>query len=221
MQGKKAPRVAREKVSRGGVTKTRTEQKKGKAGETVLLVFVFGVTFLVFLQFTGMVDLPFLRFLPLGKGGVEAQRNTTAALPEGTPEVLYPGPTLEGTPSPEDIKGTPVPQEGGAQDASVPEVAQRTPEPPASGVTVTPVPLEVVQSPLPSPVPSEAQNLTRVARIYSAMEPQDAAKILEQWSDEEVVEVLSSMKERDAARILNAMSVEKAASVLKKMRERR
>lgn len=211
MQGKKAPRVAREKVATGGITRTKTEKKKEGRGGTVLLALVFGLTFLLFLQFTGMVDLPFLRFLPLGKGKVTAQQEVASIAPEGTPEVLYPGPTLVETASPEGE----VAEEGEEKEVQGETV-------PASQVTVsvTPLPSEA-PSMLPSPSPSETQSLTRIARIYSAMEPQDAARILEQWSDEEVVQVLSAMKERDAARILNAMSVERAASVLKKMRERR
>lgn len=213
MQGKKAPRVAKEKISKGSVPRTKTERKKGGVGETVLLIFVFGMTFLVFLQFTGMVDLPFLRFLPLGRGRVEAQREVTTVSPEGEATVLYPGPTLEGTPSPE---------KGEEETQEEVRVAMETPQ---VTLEVTPLPSEVpqvlVSSPLPSPTPQGGGSITRVARIYSAMEPQDAAKILEQWSDEEVVQVLSAMKERDAARILNAMSVEKAASVLKRMREGR
>lgn len=210
MQGKKAPRVAKEKIAAGGIPKTKTERKKGKAGETVLLVFVFGVTFLIFLQFTGMVDLPFLRFLPFGKSKVGAQQEVVTLPPEGEEVVLYPGPTLEGTPPPQEEV-----TEEGAPPQETPQVA----------LVVTPMPSEVppspVPSPEPSPTPSGSGNLTRVARIYSAMEPQDAAKILEQWDDEEVVQVLLAMKERDAARILNAMSAEKASSVLKKMREGR
>ncbi|WP_438316727.1 MotE family protein [Candidatus Caldatribacterium sp. SIUC1] len=217
-KGKKAPRIAREKVTAGSVSSTKTPKKKGNAGETVLLLLVFGVTFLVFLQFTGMVDLPFLRFLPFGKGKVEAQRETASemALPSGTPEVLYPGPTLENTPPAEGEGGNGEIQEEGVQESPVAVVVSPLPEATEETVGVPRVPPEV-----PSPSPSPSGNLSRVARIYSAMEPKDAAKILEQWSDEEVVQVLSAMKERDAARILNAMSVEKAASVLKKMREGR
>ena len=218
-KGKKAPRIAREKVAAGSVGSTKTPKKKGNAGETVLLLFVFGVTFLVFLQFTGMVDLPFLRFLPFGKGKVEAQRETSSemALPSGTPEVLYPGPTLESTPPAEDKREGEEIQEGtDVQESPVAVVVSPLPEAMEGMVGVPRVTPEV-----PSPSPSPSGNLSRVARIYSAMEPKDAAKILEQWSDEEVVQVLSAMKERDAARILNAMSVEKAASVLKKMREGR
>ncbi len=213
MQGKKAPRVAKEKVSAGGVSRTRTERKKGGAGETVLLAFVFGVTFLVFLQFTGMVDLPFLRFLPFGKGKVEVQREVTEVAgvsPQETAEVLYPGPTLEGMTSPE-----------GEKEGEASQGAQTEEETPQVVVVVTPPPSETPEPSAPPPTPSGMGSLTRIARIYSAMEPQDAAKILEQWNDEEVVQVLSAMKERDAARILNAMSVEKAASVLRKMREGR
>lgn len=217
MQGKKAPRVAKEKIAAGGIPKTKTERKKGGAGETVLLVLVFGVTFLVFLQFTGMVDLPFLRFLPFGKSRVGAQQETVMVPPKGEEEVvLYPGPTLEGTPPPQ----VEVPEEG-----ATPREAEGEVETPQVALVVTPMPSEAPQSPAPSPEPSPTPsglgNLTRVARIYSAMEPQDAAKILEQWDDEEVVQVLLAMKERDAARILNAMSAEKASSVLKKMREGR
>lgn len=216
MQGKKAPRMAKEKIATGGVPRTKTERKKGKAGETVLLVFVFGVTFLIFLQFTGMVDLPFLRFLPLGKGKVGAQQETVAVSQEKEEAVLYPGPTLEGTPPPQ----------GEATEGEVhPQETEDVVETPQVTLVVTPMPSEVPLSPAPSPEPSPTPlgsgNLTRVARIYSAMEPQDAAKILEQWDDEEVVQVLLAMKERDAARILNAMSAEKASSVLKKMREGR
>jgi hypothetical protein len=215
-KGKKAPRIARERVTAGSVGSTKTPKKKRNAGETVLLLFVFGVTFLVFLQFTGMVDLPFLRFLPFGKGKVEAQREVVSETvpPSGTPEVLYPGPTLESTPPAEDGGGNEEIREEGVQESPVTVVVSPLPETMEETVRVPRVSPEV-------PSPSPSGNLSRVARIYSAMEPRDAAKILEQWSDEEVVQVLSAMKERDAARILNAMSVEKAASVLKKMREGR
>jgi hypothetical protein len=68
---------------------------------------------------------------------------------------------------------------------------------------------------------SREEKIFRLAKIYTAMEPEEASRIMEKLSDEEVVEILSVMKERNVAEILNAFPVERAAEIMKKMMEGR
>ncbi|MDA0745089.1 MAG: hypothetical protein O2954_01105 [bacterium] len=51
-----------------------------------------------------------------------------------------------------------------------------------------------------------AERLNQAIALYSAMRPADAASIMDQMSDELVLEILPNLKERQAARILNSLT---------------
>ena len=57
----------------------------------------------------------------------------------------------------------------------------------------------------------------KLARLYSAMRPQDAASALSKLDDELVIQILSKMEERKAARILAAMGPDRAADLTVRM----
>ncbi|HIE04843.1 MAG TPA: hypothetical protein EYP61_08800 [Candidatus Latescibacteria bacterium] len=57
----------------------------------------------------------------------------------------------------------------------------------------------------------------KLARLYSAMRPQDAASALSKLDDELVVQILSKMEERKAAKILAAMGPDRAADLTVRM----
>lgn len=50
-----------------------------------------------------------------------------------------------------------------------------------------------------------AERLAQLTTLYSAMRPGDAAAIMDQMSDEMVLEILPTLPERNAARILNGL----------------
>ena len=50
-----------------------------------------------------------------------------------------------------------------------------------------------------------ADRLTQLTTLYSAMRPGDAAAIMDQMSDEMVLEILPTLPDRNAARILNGL----------------
>jgi len=52
----------------------------------------------------------------------------------------------------------------------------------------------------------EAGNLKRLAKMYSAMEPSGAAKILRELDDIVLVKILTQLKEADTAQILEALA---------------
>ncbi|GEM_PF-719558 len=231
----KKPRLAQEKRQGSFVTSTHATQSarqgKGGGGELLMYLVVFGLVFVFFLNFLGIVEIPFLQFLRLGKGMAEnGTEKREVNVPEEVREPLYQGPQLEGAQGEVMIA-----IEGGAlgesqeppKDQSAMNITPQEGEP---VITIEPLPEgEVepseVEQPLPSPSPrgetahteGASGNLYRVAKIYAAMEPQEAVRILEQFSDEEVVSILASMKERQVAEILQAMPADRAASVAKKM----
>ena len=51
-----------------------------------------------------------------------------------------------------------------------------------------------------------SERLQQLTTLYGAMRPGDAAAIMDQMSDEMVLEILPTLKERQAARILNALA---------------
>lgn len=70
----------------------------------------------------------------------------------------------------------------------------------------------------------EQSNLKKLARIYSTMAPDNAAKILNELTDEMIVKVLVFMKESESAPILEAMGknnpadTKRAALITEKLR---
>jgi flagellar motility protein MotE (MotC chaperone) len=51
-----------------------------------------------------------------------------------------------------------------------------------------------------------AKRLEQAVALYSAMRPADAAVIMDQMSDEMILEIIPRLKERQAARILNSLA---------------
>lgn len=71
---------------------------------------------------------------------------------------------------------------------------------------------------------SEKRNLRKLAKVYSAMDPDQAAPILARLDDDTIANILIRMKERQAAKLLgsfgaqNAESKQRAALISKKIR---
>jgi hypothetical protein len=61
----------------------------------------------------------------------------------------------------------------------------------------------------------------RLARIFAAMKPTDAAEVLTQLEDAQIEQILLSMQERNAAPILAAMDAQRVASVSRRALEGR
>ena len=54
-----------------------------------------------------------------------------------------------------------------------------------------------------------ADRLAQLVVLYDAMRPADAATIMDQMSDEMILEILPRLKERQAAKVLNSLSDDK------------
>jgi hypothetical protein len=55
--------------------------------------------------------------------------------------------------------------------------------------------------------------LRRLSRIFAAMTPRDAAKVLQQLDDSDIVSIVGSLTEKQAAAVLMAMAPERAAVI--------
>ncbi len=77
----------------------------------------------------------------------------------------------------------------------------------------------VVQVPPPDPdsLARLAQNYQRLARIFSAMKPDEAAPVLAQLDDSQLEGILLAMQGRNAAPILAEMDPERAAALSRKV----
>lgn len=103
--------------------------------------------------------------------------------------------------------------------APIKDAALRTPAvPPMTMLASAPLgaPTTTTGTTPKPPSPTE-QRLARVARLFEAMQPEEAAAILDKMLDPEVERVLSKMRERQAARLLAALKPERAASIAKAM----
>lgn len=189
----------------------KTNPKKGTEKtsnwvEVLLPILVFALTLIFFLQFSGVIELPFLDFMRLPSVKEKDAENLITKeeiIEKETTEnsVVYPGPTLERV------------------ESSSSGVVESSPE-----VEILPETGEVsssAETEEENDSSSQEEALFRLAKIYTAMEPEEASRIMEKFSDEEVVEILSVMKERNVAEILNAFPVERAAEIMKKMMEGR
>jgi len=63
-------------------------------------------------------------------------------------------------------------------------------------------------------VTMRADRLAQLVVLYDAMRPADAATIMDQMSDEMILEILPKLKERQAARILNTLTDDKRKAEL-------
>jgi hypothetical protein len=59
----------------------------------------------------------------------------------------------------------------------------------------------------------QGTRLRRLSRIFAAMTPRDAAKVLQQLDDADVVSIVGSLTEKQAAAVLMAMAPERAAII--------
>lgn len=188
-------------------TNDTVSKKNSSWAETLLPILVFALTLVFFLQFSGIIELPFLDFMRLPSVKEKDAENLIVKEKiieeEKTTEnpVVYPGPTLE------------------TVESSSSVVVESSPE-----VEILPETGEVsslAETEGKNDSSSREEVLFRLAKIYTSMEPEEASRIMEKLSDEEVVEILSVMKERNVAEILNAFPVERAAEIMKKMMEGR
>jgi flagellar protein FlbB len=63
------------------------------------------------------------------------------------------------------------------------------------------------------PSPEEAKNISRLARLYANMKPEEAAPILKELDDDLIVSILRKMEDEQAAKILAALDAERAANL--------
>jgi hypothetical protein len=118
------------------------------------------------------------------------------------------------TPSEEPVKREGAPAENEI-DPSVEEYSAPA-ESVEDGQTASPSFSEPAENPVPPPIdPTELINEgpARLAKIFGAMEPKDAAAVLENLSDIEVESILLTMSDRKVAGILGEFAPERAASL--------
>ncbi|MDK2896264.1 MAG: hypothetical protein PWP04_384 [Candidatus Atribacteria bacterium] len=192
---KKNKKSSKEKIPRG----------RSNLMETMLPLVLFGITLVLFLNFAGFINLPYLDFInptPGEKG--EVVKKVEEIESNGmTPEVTYPGPTLDAA-EPEEL-----------EEVEVPE-SEETPLPEGEAILA-----EETEEPEAEESETDEEGYWRLAKIYSAMKPQEAVQIMTNLPDQEVVKILSFMKEREVANILSLMEPERAADLLQQTIERR
>jgi flagellar motility protein MotE (MotC chaperone) len=66
----------------------------------------------------------------------------------------------------------------------------------------------------------DMNRIARLAKIFEAMKPKQAAPVLSQLDNDVIVMILLKMKERPAAKILGEMSVERAASISRQISQK-
>lgn len=210
--------MAQKKAGRNPKEAKLTKEKKGKKDskektiqgrsvwmETVFPLVLFGITLVLFLNFAGFINLPYLDFSSPNQAGGEAvvEKGEELADSQLVPEATYPGPTL---------------------DAVEPEETEKVKE---QDEAATPLSEEEVlltgevQPPASQAPETNEEEYRRLAKIYSEMKPEEAVRIMDNLPDQEVVEILSFMKEREVADILSLMEPEQAADLLQKMVEGR
>lgn len=84
-------------------------------------------------------------------------------------------------------------------------------------VTATTTPVVQVPPPDPDSLARLAENYQRLARIFSAMKPDEAAPVLAQLDDAQLEGILLAMQGRNAAPILAEMDPERAAALSRKV----
>jgi hypothetical protein len=98
--------------------------------------------------------------------------------------------------------------------------ADATPAPTRTAVvapsSTTAAPPSLTGAPAPAGDPSnedEEPGADQLARIFTAMQPRDAARVLSQLTDSEIRDILVRMGARQAASILSSMDAERAAAL--------
>ena len=66
----------------------------------------------------------------------------------------------------------------------------------------------------------DMNRIARLAKIFEAMKPKQAAPVLSQLDNDVIIMILLKMKERPAAKILGEMSVERAASISRQISQK-
>lgn len=120
----------------------------------------------------------------------------------------------------EEVDADPLDPESAAGDPEDPvQSAEAGGDPVPTGdpasVTATPV----VQAPPPDPdsIARMTERYQRLARIFSAMKPDEAAPVLAQLDDAQLEGILLAMQGRNAAPILAEMDPERAAALSRKV----
>lgn len=80
-----------------------------------------------------------------------------------------------------------------------------------------PIPTPMAVAPDPDSLARAQANFQRLARIFAAMKPDEAAPVLSQLDDAQLEGILLAMQGRNAAPILAAMAPERAASISRRV----
>ena len=160
-----------------------------------------------------------------GAAGVEAE----ATPPGADPSRVGGNPAEGGVPS-EPAGATPGERPDEVRMASEPTSAagpSAGDEPPAevpldSESSLSPAPVRAVAAaPAPAPDPDSLARVTlnyqRLARIFAAMRPDEAAPVLAQLDDSQLEGILMAMQGRNAAPILAEMDPDRAAAVSRRV----
>jgi hypothetical protein len=120
-----------------------------------------------------------------------------------------------------------VPAAGIPADSGVPDTAARDSAgeamPPEASASAPPAPVAAPAAPVAAPTalrvvaPDREQAFRQLARIYSAMRPNEAAGVFANLTDEEVEGVLSKLGARQAASILGSLPKERAAALSRRI----
>lgn len=96
-------------------------------------------------------------------------------------------------------------------NAGKPSVASASPAQPANGSVKPPV----------KETADTAKIYGRLAKLYGAMKPEEAAAVFNNLEDEQVVLILSRMEEESAAKVLSTLEPKKAARLTQAMIKRK
>lgn len=114
----------------------------------------------------------------------------------------------------------------GGSGAPAPEAPEPHPAPPAQEHVATDPVADTAGSPgdssvvgsaggtqVPQPNPVNPEGAKKLAKIFGAMKPADAAAVLMEMTDEEVTVILLQMTDRQAGPIVSAFSADRAAGL--------
>lgn len=102
--------------------------------------------------------------------------------------------------------------DGGSEAVQTTAASRAPPATSSPTTTVAPAP-----GPDPDSLARLAENYQRLARIFSAMKPDEAAPVLAQLDDEQLEGILLAMQGRNAAPILAEMDPQRAAALSRKV----
>lgn len=96
-----------------------------------------------------------------------------------------------------------------ADTAGTSVTTQSTQTPPAAGTQQIAAPVVPVQS-----AQEKEEELKNIVKLYEAMKPEDAAKILGKLEDKEIRTIILHVKKKQAAKILSSFDANRAAQIL-------